>query len=122
MKAEFYFDKTGTFQKKIYVKFGEQIWTDFELLSEEEVETMFCLIKKLNAKAHSGLLHLSRFLKGKKNILRQFIHCNWTVFDKKWDINDRSLDFEYIECPFKHNNNCPYQGKGIVCIKHENPC
>lgn len=118
MKAEFYFDKTGTFQKKIYVKIGTRIWDDFDKLSEEEIEVMFNKIVQLNAKAHAALLHLSRFIKGKREILRQFIFCNWTKLDQRWDINDCSLDFEDIDCPHKHSGNCPYNGQGIVCIKY----
>lgn len=120
MKIEFYFDFTGCFLKKIYFKLGNQVWRDFEELTNEEIEAIYSEIKKLSHKAFQGLLHLSHYIKtGKRDILRQFIFCNWTVLDKKWDINDRSLNFEYVECPHKHTGNCPYDGKGIICIKHE---
>lgn len=120
MKIEFYMDKTGCFPKKIYFKMGTRVWTAFDELTNEEIEEIYLQIRKLDMRAYQGLIHLSRFITGgKREILRQFILCNWTVLNKEWDISDRQLRFEYVDCPFKHNNNCPYKGKGLVCIKHE---
>lgn len=119
MKIEFYFDQSGYFQKKIYFKLGDQPgWEDFEKLTPEEIETIYCSMVKLSAKSHSALLRLSRYIRtGKKDILKQFIYCNWTVMDKHWDISDHGLNFEAVECPHKHSGNCPYEGKGIICLK-----
>lgn len=118
MKVEFYFDNSGYFQKKIYVKIGTRIWEDYDNLSVEEIETMFDQTRKLSKRAHAALLHLSQFISGKKEILRQFIFCNWTALDNRWDISDRNLCFENVQCPHKHTGNCPYNGKSIVCLKN----
>jgi len=120
MKIEFYFDHSGFFQKKIYFKLGDRPgWEDFENLTPEEIETIFKSMIDLSPKAHEALLHMSRYIHtGKKDILKQFIHCNWTVLDRKWDISDQALNFESVECPHKHTNNCPFSGKGIICLKN----
>lgn len=117
MKIEFYLDKTGYFPKKVYVKIGLAVWRAYENLSNEEIEEIFLQIRKLNKQAYAGLLHLSQHITGKREILHQFILCNWTVLNHEWDISDRQLRFENVDCPFKSNDNCPYKGKGIVCIK-----
>jgi len=119
MKIEFYFDKTGTLQKKIWVKFdGVPGWDDFDKLSPEQVESIFGRALK-NKRAHSALIQLSKFITGKNEILKQFIHCNWSVLDKIWDIGEPDIDlnFESVQCPHKHSGNCPFDGKGLVCIK-----
>jgi len=117
MKAEFYYNWTGDLQKKIYIKFEDTIFDDMDKLSPEMIEEIFDIIKR-NPKVKKALLHLSTYFPGdKKEILERFIFCNWTELDGKWDINDRKLNFEKVNCPFKNNGKCPYKGKGIVCIK-----
>ena len=117
MKIEFFLDKTNCFKKFIWFKIDENDWSDFDKLSPEEIETIFSKLLKFD-RSRSALLHLSKYFPGnKKKILEQFIRCNWTVLDNRWDISDKQLIFEYVPCPFKNNNNCPFKGKGIVCIK-----
>ena len=117
MRIEFFMDKTGCLKKSIYFKLDQGEWSDFEKLSPEQLETVFSHLLKFD-KARMALLHLSGFFPGnKRDILRQFILCNWTRLNNRMDISDRKLDFEYIDCPFKHSDACPYKGKGIVCIK-----
>ena len=118
MKIEFYFDHTGYFQKKIYFKVADQVWRDFEELTNEEVESIYCEIVAYSEKAHHALLLLSRSIRtGKRDILKQFIHCNWTVLDSKPDIGERILNYEAVPCPHKHSGNCPFSGMGTICIK-----
>ncbi len=117
MQIEFYFDKSGTFQKHIYCKIDGVNWDHYEDLSPEQIELIFNHLLTFT-KARIALLHLSKSMPGnKKEILQQFILCNWSSLDNKWDITDKQLNFEKVECPFKSNNKCPFQGYGIVCIK-----
>lgn len=118
MQIEFYKDKTGCFQKGINLKWDDQEWRKFEDLTPEEIEHVWDTIAKFS-KVKTALLHLSNFKPGnKKEILRQFINCNWTKLDNRWDIANRKLQFENVSCPFKSTGNCPFSGQGIVCIKH----
>jgi hypothetical protein len=118
MNIEFYFDTTGFLQKKIWVKIGNQPFDDFDKLTPEEIETMFHYITEYSSKAHQALLHLSRHIRtGKRDILKQFIHCNWIIIDSKPDIGERILNFEAVCCPHKNSGQCPYDGIGKVCIK-----
>lgn len=118
MNIEFYMDYSGTFQKLIYFKLDGNDWRKFDDLSEIEIEAIFSHLLKFKT-ARTGLLHLSRFIaKGKRETLRQYIYCNWTRIDNRMDVSDRKLQFEKVFCPFKHTGNCPFQGKGIVCVKY----
>ena len=120
MKIEFMSDKTGTFKKGIYYKMFGGEWLLFEKATPEEIEVIFCRLVQ-DDKARRSLLHLSKYFPGDKSkILETFIACNWAKLDNKWDISEKKLQFEIIDCPFKSNNNCPYKGAGLVCVKlHE---
>lgn len=119
MKIEFFLDITKCFKKVIWFKLDDGDWSDFNILSPEEIESIFSKLLEFD-RSRTALLHLSKFFPGnKKNILEQFIMCNWIVLDNRLDISDKQLNFEYVPCPFKHNGNCPFKGKGIVCIKTE---
>ena len=118
MKIEFYLDKTNTLQKVINLKWDDQEWQELNNLSELQIEMIFDKVAKF-PKARKAFMHLAKFKKfdTKKEILKQFIFCNWTKLDNKYDITDNNLQFENIDCPFKGTNNCLINGEGIVCIK-----
>lgn len=118
IEIEFYADKTGCFKKGINLKWNNQEWRDFNDLTPEEIEVIWDAIIQ-NPKVKAALLLLSKSFPGnKKEILIVFINCNWTKLDNKLDISGRKMQFENIHCPHKHTGHCPYNGKGIVCIKH----
>ena len=118
IQIEFYADKTGCFKKGINLKWNNTEWRKYNDLTPEEIEAVWDVVKS-DPRAKTALLHLSRFYPGdKKEILRQFIMCNWTKLDNRLDIADNKLQYENINCPFKSTGNCPYKAKGIVCIKH----
>jgi hypothetical protein len=118
MNLEFYMDYTGTVQKVLYFKIDLGEWRRFDELTDLEVETIVDHIRRFPL-VRTALLHLSRFIaKGKREILRQFIYCNWTALKEPFDISDKKLQFENVPCPFKHSANCPFAGHGIVCVKH----
>ncbi len=118
MQIEFWNNTNGKiFQPGIYVKhiFGD--WRMLDDLTPEEIEIIFNRVVKED-KARVALIMLSNVFPGeKKKILKQFITCNWGLLDNKWDISEKKLQFERVPCPFKISGNCPYKGKGIICIK-----
>ncbi|NQU34241.1 MAG: hypothetical protein HQ521_13505 [Bacteroidetes bacterium] len=118
IQIEFYSDKSGTFKKGINLKWDTQEWRRFDELTPEEIEIVWDAVIR-HPKAKAGLLHLSKSFPGnKKEILKQFINCNWTKLDNRLDINGRKLQFENVSCPMKSTGNCPYNGIGIICIRH----
>lgn len=118
MKIEFFLDKTNTFQKVINLKWDDQEWQKLDDLSAIQIEMIFDTVAKF-PKARKAFMHLSNLknYNTKKEILKQFIFCNWTKLDNKLDITDHKLQFENIECPFKGAGNCKLNGENIVCIK-----
>jgi hypothetical protein len=118
MQIEFWnIKKSDIFPAGIYMKRLKGEWTLFDELTPEEIEEIYCTMLK-DYRAKRALLHLSKSFPGdKKRILKQFITCNWGKLDNKWDISDKKLQFEKAHCPFKISGNCPFKGKGLVCIK-----
>lgn len=118
MKIEFYLDKTGTLPKVIYLKWDHHEWQKLSDLSILQIEEIFDKIVTFN-KVRNAFLQLKKHgLQNKRDILQQFILCNWTKLDRHYDITDYKVQFENISCPFKSSGNCPYKGKGIICIKN----
>ncbi len=120
ISIEFYADKSGCFQKGINLKWDQDEWLSYEDLTPIQIELIWDAIK-IDKRVKRAFMHLANYpdLSSKKDILRVFIHCNWSKLDNKLDINGRKLQFENISCPFKSNGQCPYKSKGIVCIKHK---
>ena len=118
MKIEFFLDKTGTLPRVIYLKWDDNDWTRFEDLTPIQIEMIFDKVAKFT-KIRKAIMHLSKYpgFSSKNDILKQIILCNWTKLDNKLDISDSKVIFENVSCPFKSNDKCPYQGKGIVCQK-----
>lgn len=119
IEIEFYADKTGTIEKGINLKWDGQDWLKFSDLDSIQIEMIFDWVAR-NRIVSRAFMHLAKHqsLNNKREILQQFILCNWTRLDNKLDITGLKLQFENISCPFKSNDKCPYKGKGIVCIKH----
>ena len=119
MKVEFFLDKTGAVKRELYFKMGENgEWLKYDLLTDIQIESIFDLMKS-HPNAFEALMKLSHFISGRRDILKQFILCNWTSMDRHWDISDNQFRFETVDCPFKSSSNCPYNGIGQVCIKHQ---
>ena len=118
MKIEFFLDKTNTIQKVIFLKWDDQEWQKLNELSEIQIEIIFDKVSKF-PKARKAFMHLAKLdeFSTKREILKQFIFCNWTKLDNKLDITDHKLQFEDINCPFKGAGNCPFKGENIICIK-----
>jgi len=115
---EFYFSLNHVFEQKIYVRWDiRSQWLSFDELTPIEIEHIFSRCMK-DHKAKMALLHLSRekFNGDKAAALKQFIMCNWTEIDQVYDITPSRLNFERVPCPFK-STQCPFRGKGLVCIK-----
>lgn len=115
---EFYFSMNHTFEQNVYVRWDiRSEWIKYDELTPIEIDHIFSRCMK-DKKAKIALLHLSRvkFNGDKAATLKQFIMCNWTEIDKVYDITPQRLNFERVPCPFK-NTKCPYNAKGIVCIK-----
>lgn len=117
IEIEFYADKTGCFQKGINLKWDGREWLKFDELDQLQVEMIYDRVKK-DSRAERAFwqLHNHNGMNNKRDILHQFILCNWTTLDQKLDISSEKLNFENVPCPFKSNDKCPY-GRGIVCIK-----
>ncbi len=116
MKIEFYKDHTGTFKPVLYFKFEGANFEDFDKLTPEEIETIFDHICKFD-EAKKALLHLSRFFPGnKKQILLQFISCNWLELDDMVDITDTRLNYEFVPCPRRSAGTCEFGCK--ICMKN----
>ena len=119
MQIEFYQDKTGTLKKELYLKWVGIGWKKIDELTPLQIEMIFDVISN-HPKIRAAFMHLAQFndqFPSKKELLIQVILCNWTRLDNKLDIDDKRLQFEKVECPFKHSGKCPYKGIGIVCIK-----
>lgn len=118
MTIEFFLDKTGTVTKAIYLKWDNQDWQKLSDLTPIQIEMIFDKVAK-DMWARKAFMHLAKFkqFNNKREILERFILCNWTKLDNHMDIANRKLQFENVSCPFKSGGNCPYNGKGIICIK-----
>lgn len=114
---EFYQDHSGVFGRKLFARWNGK-WEDFDELTPEQIEIIFTHVCHISSKAKQALLALSKHIAGKKELLKQFIFCNWSSLDQKFDIGDDILHFEKIECPHKNSGKCPYKGIGVICIKH----
>jgi hypothetical protein len=119
IEIEFYSDKTGCLQKGINLKWDNSEWLKFDDLDSIQIEIIFDRVAK-DHKASKAFWHLAKNpnFNNKKEILQQFILCNWTKLDNRMDITAHKLQFENVSCPFKSNNKCQFGGKGIVCIKY----
>lgn len=116
MKIEFYKDHSGTFRPVIYFRFEGQVWEAFDTLTPEQIEQVFFHICKFD-EAKKALLHLSKFFPGdKKQILRQFIECNWLELDDHIDITDTRLNYEYVPCPRRSAGTCEFGA--AICMKN----
>lgn len=116
MRIEFFKDHTGTFKPVIYFKFEGSPFQEFDKLTPEEIESIFEHICKFE-EAKKALLQLSRFFPGdKRQILRQFISCNWLELDDHIDITDSKLNYEYVPCPRRSAGTCEFGAS--ICMKY----
>lgn len=116
MKVEFYKDHTGTFKPAIYFKFEGSDFQEFDKLTPEEIESVFEHISKFD-EAKKALLQLSRFFPGnKKQILKQFISCNWLELDDMIDITNTRLNYEFVPCPRRSAGTCEFGA--AICMKN----
>jgi hypothetical protein len=117
MKIEFFKDRSGCFKPVLYFKFEGQVYETFDKLTPEQVEVIFSHLLGF-PEAKTALLQLSKHYPGNKPaILRQFIECNWLEMDDKVDITERRLNYEYVPCPMRGANTCPYN-ECICMIKN----
>lgn len=118
MKAELYQDTTGAIQPFLYVKEEGAEWRKFDELDEQEVRKMFdSIIRFPLVRKAVGHLSNNGFF-GKRELLHQFSICNWSLLNDKLDIDGYKLQFENVKCQHKCTGKCPFNGKGIVCIKN----
>ncbi|MCK4664738.1 MAG: hypothetical protein KAT68_17845 [Bacteroidales bacterium] len=112
---EFFQDRTGCFTPDIYqLFFGEGESRKFKEFDEREVQEIFDHLLKF-PEARTSLMVLRNHFKTKREILRQFIKCNWAIIDNKLDITQSKLNYEFVDCGFR--GKCPFNAEGIVCIK-----
>ncbi len=113
--VEFFRDTTGCCVDKIYDLRSPEILS-FDQMDDKAVLDLFdhCLNFP---EARRAFQHLNNIFPGdRRQILRQFILCNWTAIDDKNDITPTELNYESIPCEHKNKGTCPLQGEGIVCI------
>jgi hypothetical protein len=114
-RCEFYRDASGCFTDQIYDLEHPDV-TPFDDFDDQTVYDIFDHCLKF-PHARRAFAHLNEYFPGdRKEILRQFILCNWADLEDKVDITDTALNFERVSCKYKTDDSCPFKGRGIVCI------
>lgn len=112
---EFYRDQSGCFVDAIYDLESEDVCK----LTDMDDQTVLDLFDHCLSfpEARKAFTHLNILFPGdRRKILRQFILCNWSALDDKFDITLEKLNYESVPCEHKNKGTCPLEGEGIVCI------
>lgn len=98
---------------------SENIYHSFGELTPKDMDAIWNTLRE-NPLAHRAMVHLRKQgLEGRREILKQFIECNWIAMDHKKDIDGDQLNFENVPCLHKGRGTCPFNGEGVVCVYND---